>query len=155
MVGAPSAPGGLLFGEQDGAFGRAGCGRFHRRSVRGIDLVVVQDRAPENCPVEKRGDDVGKQQVRNCAQLVSGGRMARDVNTQAAKLLDQTPDFGTSGADFVGDFRAADDDRSVVGQQANNAPETRVGFLGRGRNLAAGFGEALDAGIMREQRGKW
>ena len=81
--------------------------------------------------------------------------MARDINAQAAKLLNQTPDFGTSGADFVGDLRAADDHRSVVGQQADNAAETSVGFLRRGRNFGAGFAQSFDGGIMREETGKW
>jgi hypothetical protein len=37
-----------------------------------------------------------------------------DIDSQTAELLDQPPDFGTIGFQFIGDFSAAYDDGGVI-----------------------------------------
>ena len=85
--------------------------------------------------------------------------MAGHVNAQAAQLLNQSPDFGTAGRNFLGDLGAADDDSGMFHQQANDVTEAEISGLGlmRRRHPAprkrltncAGLG---DAEIMRELR---
>ena len=52
--------------------------------------------------------------------------MARNVDAQPAKLLNQTPDFGSRAGDFLRNFGAADDDGRVLRQQAHDASEAHV-----------------------------
>src|SRR5271165_5911468 len=62
--------------------------------------------------------------------------MASNLDTQAAQLLNQAPDFGTIGRDFLRDLGSAHHDGGVLHQQAHDAAETNVGglFVGAGSN---------------------
>ena len=53
--------------------------------------------------------------------------MSGDLNAQLAEMLYGAPHFGPRGAQFLGDARAADDQRRVVAQQANDTAEAGVG----------------------------
>lgn len=73
--------------------------------------------------------------------------MASDIDSEAAQLLDQAPDFGAAGADFFGDFCSARDHGRVIHQEANDAAQAHVGGLvGAGR--AANFFRDGDGGII-------
>ena len=55
--------------------------------------------------------------------------MAGYIDAEAAQLLNQPPDLGTIGGNFLSDLGAADDDRGVLHQQAHDAAEAEVGGL--------------------------
>src|ERR1700680_31327 len=105
----------------------------------------------------QRPENFRQKQVRNRAQLVSRCRVARHVNPQTAQLLNQTPHFGAVGGDFLGDFSSADDDGSVLHQQAHDAAESEIGRLGLvgwrnscPRSVLTNCAYLGDAEIMRE-----
>jgi len=105
----------------------------------------------KDCSFNKRSQHIRQQQVGNSAKLITGGRMPGDLNAERPKLLNETPDLRTARTDLIGDLGAADYNRRVVGQQANDAAETRVGFLGgRYANSSAGtsWRQFGDAGII-------
>ncbi len=53
--------------------------------------------------------------------------MARNLNAQLAQMLDGAPHFRPRRAQLFGDARAADDQRRVLAQQANDVAQARVG----------------------------
>src|SRR5271156_4199546 len=121
-----------------------------------MDLVV------EDCAAKQRGEDFRQQEIRDGLELISGGRMAGDIHTEAAQLLNETPDFGTIGRNLLRDFCSADDDGGMLHQEAHDAAEANVGGLLRvfaGAGLRGqwarrpGWGSLPDAGIMLQMRG--
>jgi hypothetical protein len=114
--------------------------------------MLVEDGA-----AQKRAEDFWQQQVRDGAQLISGGGVAGDIDTKAAKLLDQTPDFRAVRGNLLGNLGAAHHDGRVLHQQAHDATEAQVSGLRlvrRGhfgpRRLPANCAGLGDAEIMRE-----
>jgi hypothetical protein len=84
--------------------------------------------------------------------------MSGDIDAQAAQLLDEAPDFGAAGGNFLSDFGAADHDGRVLHEEADDATETDVGGLGRGSArtewlTCANCGGLADAEIMRDSGG--
>jgi len=53
--------------------------------------------------------------------------MAGHIDSQAAQLLNQTPDFRAVRRDFLRDFWCADHDCGVLHQQAHDAAEANIG----------------------------
>ncbi len=131
-IGAATASGSLLLGEEDRAFGRAGGGGVHGSGVGRVDFVIVLDVFGEDRVFYERRDDVREKEIGDGAELITGGGVSGDVNAELAELLDEAPDFRASRADFVGDLGAAHDDGGIVGEQADDASETSVGLLGHG-----------------------
>src|SRR4029077_9357999 len=85
------------------------------------------------------------------AKLVAGCGMSLDFHAERTQLLDEPPDFRAAGSDLVANLGAADHDRGVVHQYANDAAETDIGPLRRygGACLAgASWGRFGDAGII-------
>ena len=142
--------GNLFFGQEHAALGRALGGRFHGCGVGGSDLVVMMNLLKDGA-LDKRREDIRQEKIGNRAQLVSGGRVSCNLDAQRAQLLDETPDLGTAGTDFVSDLRSADHDGGVVHQQANDATEAHVSFLARGSapwHAGTSWRRFGDAGII-------
>ena len=107
---------------------------------------------------QQRPKDLRQEQIRNRAQLISGGGVSGDVHAEAAQLLNQAPDFRAVGGDFLGDLGAADDDGGVLHEQAHDAAEAHIGgcgWCGAGVLTAQTRGSRIvpvlaDAEIMRE-----
>ena len=59
-------------------------------------------------------------------QLVSGRGMPRDIDAQATQLLNQPPYLRPTGGNFLCNLGAADDDRRMLHQQANDQPQPRI-----------------------------
>ncbi|HEY4960120.1 MAG TPA: hypothetical protein VII29_04605, partial [Terriglobales bacterium] len=71
---------------------------------------------------------------------VSLGGVSGNANAQLPQVLYGAPHFRARSAQFLGDAGAADDERSVVAQQANNAAEAGVSqSLGKS-NVGASWG---------------
>src|SRR5579863_3231794 len=93
--------------------------------------------------------------------------MPCNIDTQAAQLLNESPDFRAAGCDLLGNLRSAHDDRRVLHQETNDQSQAKIG----GQRLVSRFagcslGPAgsrwllraccawlADAEIMRESRG--
>src|SRR5580704_2300491 len=129
-VGAASATGGLLLGQKHAAFRGSFGGSFDRREVRRTDLVIVMNLRKQRA-LHQWHQYIGKQQVGNFAQLVTGCGMTVDLDAQRAQLLNESPDLRAADADLVGNLGAADHYRGVIHQQADNAAQARVGLLCR------------------------
>jgi hypothetical protein len=128
-VRAASAASGLFFSQKDAALGCAFCSSGHGCGISRSDFVEVVKMLGKDGAAHKRAQKFRQEQIRNRAQLISAGGMARDVHTQAAQLLYQTPHFRTVGRNFLGDFGSADDDRGVFHQQAHDAAQPQVSRL--------------------------
>ena len=80
--------------------------------------------------------------------------MTSDLDTELTKVLYRSPHLGARCAQLFGDALAADDDGSVLAQQADDAAEARVG-----RRAVAGvdadWGGGRDRKIMREGEQSW
>ena len=101
-------------------------------------------------PCNMRAKYLGKQQIRHRLQLVTGSGMPGNLHSQLAKLLHSAPYFGTAGAEFFGDARAADDDGRIVAEKTHDAAQTLIsGTLWR--NIGASWGSKSDKEIMRER----
>ena len=85
----------------------------------------------EDGALQKRSQHVRQQQVRHSLELVTGRGMPRDLNSQRAQLLNQSPDLRAIGADLVGDLGAADDDGGVVHEQPDDPPQAQIRPLRR------------------------
>lgn len=97
----------------------------------------------ENRAFDERREYFGEKKVGDCAELISRSGMARDIDAERTKLLNQAPDLGAAGPDFGRDLGAADDNCSVVDQKLHDAAETGIrGGMGRG---TAGFRISRDA----------
>ncbi len=128
-VGSAAAARGLLFGQKDAAFWSAFRSGGHGCSVGRSDFVEMVEVLVEDRAAQQRPQNLRQEQVRDRAQLISGGGMAGDIHAQAAQLLNQAPDFGAVGRNFLGDLRAADHDGGVLHQQAHDAAQAQVGGL--------------------------
>src|SRR5271169_1043199 len=76
--------------------------------------------------------------------------MSGNVDAQAAQLLNQAPNFRAAGADLFGNLRAADDNDSVVHEQAHDAAEADVRRFMH-RRQAASFDGSGDGGIINSR----
>ena len=77
--------------------------------------------------LHQRAENFREQEVGNRFELVAGRGVSRDLQAKFAQMLHRTPHFGAAGTQFLGDAGSADDHGSVVAQQANDAPQARVG----------------------------
>ena len=147
-MSAASPAGGLLLGNEDGAFGLTGGRGLHRRR-RWSSRCGSNDEcaSAKIVPLHQRRENVGEQKIGNGFQLISGGQVAGDLHAQFAKMLHRPPDFGARRAKFLGNASAADDDGGVVAQQADDAAEPRVGGVIAVR-VNASWGNARDTRIM-------
>src|SRR5579884_3400503 len=139
-VPATASAGKLLFAEEDRAFWFACGGSFEGCGVGGRDLEVMVDMMTQRASPQHGRKDLRQEKIRNFLQLITSRRVAGNVNTETAQLLDQAPHFGPAGADLISDFGTAHDDRSVIAQRANDATEALVGGLrssGNDRGLLA------------------
>src|SRR5437016_2025802 len=75
-------------------------------------------------------EDGSQAQLGYRAQVIRSSGIACHVNPEAAQLLKQSPDFGTAGRNFLGDRGAADYDRGMFHQQANDVTEAEINGLG-------------------------
>ena len=75
----------LTFGDDDRAFGRPVCGQRLRLGVRGFDLVVVAQRASEQCLASHARDERDGQAAGLFFELVAAVRDAEDAISAAAK----------------------------------------------------------------------
>ena len=97
----------------------------------------------EDGAANQRPEDFGQQEIRHGLELISGGRMSGNIDTEAAQLLNQSPDFGTIGRNLLRDFRAAYHDGCMLHQEAHDAAETNVGGL----LMGCGSYRARNAGL--------
>ena len=154
---AAATAGGLLFGKKHAARGRTFSRSGHSRGVGRSDSVeVVQLRIKDGAP-KKRSKDLRKQEIGNRLELISRSGMTSDIDTEAAQLLNQTPDFRTIGGNFLRDFRSADNESGVLHQQAHDAAQTKIGGLFVKRRsecprqpTASDWCRPRNVGIMRE-----
>src|ERR1700688_4339358 len=159
-VSAAAAAGGLFFGEKCAAFRSSigGCG--HGGGVGGCDFVEMMKVGVEDGATQQGGEDLGEQQVGNRLQAIAGGGMSGNVYTEAAQLLNEAPDFGAGGRNFLRDFGAADDDGGVFHEKTDDTAQAEVSRLGA---RVAGFrGQECprhtsclrlpNEGIMRESK---
>ena len=100
----------------------------------------MADSGAEERPTYQRADDVGQKQVGDRFELVALGRVSGDANTQFAQVLYGAPDFGARGTQFFGDASAADDQRRVVAEQANDVAEAGVGQAFGKSGIGASWG---------------
>jgi len=75
--------------------------------------------------------------------------MAGNLHAEVTQVLDSAPDFRARGAKLFRDARAADDDRGVIAQQADDATQARI-RRAVGARVNAGWRSAGDKTIMRE-----
>src|ERR1700692_3048566 len=76
-------------------------------------------------------------------------------HTQAAQLLDESPDFGTVGGNFLRNLGSAHNHRRVLHEEAEDPAKADVGGIAGFRGWGPCFNTScfwfLDAGIMRER----
>ena len=114
----------------------------------------------EDGSAQQRAQNFRQEQIRDRAQLISGCGMAGHIDAETAQLLDQPPDFGPAGRNFLSDLGAAHDDGCVLHEQADDAAQANVSRLKlvrggsfRSRGWLANCRCLADAVIMRELGG--
>src|SRR5215471_6876093 len=149
-VRSTTSSGGLLLGEKDAAFRGAGRGGLERCGVGRTDLIEVMDVLVEDCALDEWLEHVGQKQIWHRFQTISGCRMSGNVDAEVTQLLHQSPHFGSRGTNLLGDLGAADNDRGIAHQEADDASEASIGLLGRDTLGSFAFWLCLDGGIIRQ-----
>src|SRR5437588_11761459 len=96
-VGSAPASRGLLLRQKNATLRSTLCCRSHGRRVGRGHFIEVLKVTIEDRPTDKVPENFGQQQIGNGAQLIAGGRMAGDIDTQSTQLLNEPPYFGTAG----------------------------------------------------------
>ncbi len=105
----------------------------------------MPDARREDRSLHQRPDDVGQQQVGHRFELVAltaGCPVMRTPSSRKCCIARHTSD--RDRAQLLGDARAADDQRRIVAQQANDVAQAGVGQAFRQRRCAASC-----AGVVR------
>ncbi len=72
--------------------------------------------------------------------VIAGVRVALNAHAELAQFFDPAPDLLARNADFLGDFRAADDDGGVFGEQREQRVNAPVGYARQIRHSFRGHG---------------
>ena len=75
--------------------------------------------------------------------------MSHDLHSQLPQMLNGAPNLRARRAQLLGNAGAADDQRRILAQEANNVTKTRVGQALRRRSIYASWTSACDTRIMR------
>ena len=126
-----AAAGGLFFGDHDGAVRLARFAQLHRDRVRRIDFEEMKDAARERRAVKAMAEHLRGENVRHALDVIARARVALHPHAELAQLFDPAPHLLARDADFLGDFRAADHDRRVFGEQRQQRVNAPVGGAGQ------------------------
>ena len=126
MPGAPS-PRRLLLGDDDGSVRFPALSQRHGDGVGRVNFEKMVDALPERPRMQPPVQQLRRENVRHFFDLIAGARMALHADAQRAQLFDPVPHGAARHADFAGDFRAADDDHRVVGEQREQRVDAAVG----------------------------
>jgi hypothetical protein len=80
--------------------------------------------------------------------VIAGVRVALHAHAQLAHFLNPAPDLLAGDADFLGDFRAADDDGRIFGEQREQRVDAPVGDA---RQIRHSFGGHRGLGRILER----
>ena len=83
----------------------------------------------EDRTAQQRPENLRQKQVWNRPKLIATRRVAGNIYTQTAQLLNQSPHLGASGGNFLRNLGPADDHSGVFHQQPHNAAQTIIGWM--------------------------
>lgn len=151
---AAAAAGRLLLGQEDRTFRPSRGSRLHRLDVGRADPEIVMDMIGKDRAAEQGAQSVRKQKIGNSHKLISGGKVARDLHAELAKVLYGTPNFRTRCAQLLSNTLSADDHGRIIAEQAHDTAKTRVGG-GGGASVDAVWGDRRDEEIMGERNAEF
>ncbi len=99
----------------------------HGDRVGGVNFEKMVDAARERRAIETVAQKLRDENVRHALDVVAGARMSLQLHAERAQFFDPAPDLLPRYADFFGDFRAADDDGGVFGEQREERVNAAVG----------------------------
>jgi len=119
----------------------AGFAELHGDIVGGIDFEEMIDAAREGCARELVAEKLRGENVRNTLDVIAGGGVSFDADAESAQLFDPAPDLLARDANLLGDFRAADDDGGIFGEEGEKGVDAAVGGAGKGGHARGGHWE--------------
>ena len=96
-------------------------------------------RRAKGVPVKTVAEQLRRQNVRHAFDVIARSRVSLHPHAELAQLLDPAPDLLPRNANFLGDFRAADDDRRVLREQSQQRVDAPVRGIRRIGNRFVSF----------------
>ena len=124
---ARPAPRRLLLRDDDRSVRFPALAQRHGDGVGRIDFEEMVDAFSERPRMQPPVQQLRRENIGHFFDLIAGARMALHADAQRAQFFNPAPHGAARHADFAGDFRAADDDHRVVGEQRQQRVNAAIG----------------------------